>query len=103
MRLTFIFTDSPDLSTLSRNNLYTSYFDLPETVLQLPDAKEQVLSLAGRVGQLTRAALHLSCKELDLNNHPIKLTVEKNYVNERFDHHFWNTVICFHAFLLTDR
>jgi hypothetical protein len=98
MKLIFTFTDSPDLSALSREDLYPTHFELPEAVLQLPDAKAQLLTFASLVGQLTRAALHFSCKELALKNHPVKLTVEKRHPNERLGHNFWDALICFHTF-----
>ena len=103
MKFTFTFTDSPDLSSLSRDNLYHSYFELPDTALQIPTAKEQVLAIAGLAGQLTRATLHITCKEFDLKNHPIKLTVEKRYENERLEHVWWNTIICFQSFTNRDK
>lgn len=103
MKLTFTFTDSPDLSSLSRDNLYHSYFELPDTALQTPAAKEQVLAIAGLAGQLTRATLHITCKEFDLKNYPIKLTVEKRYEYERLEHVWWNTIICFQSFRNRDK
>ena len=98
MKLTFTFTDSPDLASLSRDNLYHSYLELPDNILQIPSAKEQTLIIADLVGQLTKAALHITCKELGLKNQPIKLTVEKNYTNESLAHSWLNTVICFKMF-----
>ena len=103
MKLTFTFTNAPDLSSLSRDDLYLSYFELPNTVLQMPAAKERVLTIAGLVGQLSRAALHITCKELDLKNHPIKLTVQENSAHERLANAWWNTVICFQTFRNHDK
>lgn len=103
MKLTFTFTDSPDLSSLSRDNLYHTYFELPDTALQTSTAKEQVLAIAGLVGQLTRAALHLTCKELDLKNHPIKLTVENDSPYAKLANAWWNTIICFQSFRNRDK
>ncbi|MBX3060760.1 MAG: hypothetical protein KF770_30235 [Anaerolineae bacterium] len=77
MKLTFTYTESMDISSLSRDELYHSYLMLPDSVRQLPDAKEQVLSIANLVGQLTEADLHITCKELELENCLIKSLTEK--------------------------
>ena len=76
MRITFTFTDSPDLSAHSKDDIFSTYFELPDEAYLLTDLKERVLSIANMVGNLTSAALHITCKELDLHNHPIKLEVE---------------------------
>lgn len=73
MKLTFTFSDSSESEAL-KNDGINSYFQLPDAALQLPDCRERVLALATHVGTLTQAVLHLSCRELGLKLHPIKLT-----------------------------
>lgn len=79
MKLTFTFTDSFDLATVPRDELYYSHFALPDSALQIPDIREQILKIAGLVDQLTQADLHITCKELDLKNSPIKPSTKKEY------------------------
>ena len=73
MKLRFTFSDSPNLATLTVDDLRHSQCEFPDAVLRLPDVKERILALANHVGLLTCAVLHVTCKELALINHPIKL------------------------------
>lgn len=75
MKLIFTFTDSSDLKTLSKADIFTTSFEMPDEALHLIGVKERVLAIAEMAGRLTRSALHLSCKELELKNYPIKLDV----------------------------
>lgn len=96
MKLTFTFTDtnSQDISLLPRESLYQSHLQLPDTVQQLPTAKEKILAISELVGQLTKASLHLTCKELNLKNYPIKLTTfDKTLATNQLRYAWHNLVI----------
>lgn len=72
MRLTFLYTDTPDLQTLGKADIHKSNFELPDTALSLSDCKSRVLTIANLVGKLTHASLHIACKELDIKNYLVK-------------------------------
>jgi hypothetical protein len=94
VKVIFTFTDEPDISALPASRRYNSPFELPDTALQVPDFKERVLTIAQAVGQLTQAALHLTCKELDLKDYPIKRDIPEELKN-KFDHSIVATIIVF--------
>ena len=73
MKLTFTFTESSDLEILSRDDIYNTYFEFPDEASYLIGLRERVLGIAELVGQLTQVVLHITCKELDLLNNPVKL------------------------------
>ena len=72
MRLTFTFTDAPDLTALRREDIYTSSFDVPDEALHLIGVRERVLAIGELVAGFTHASLHLTCKELNFKHHLIK-------------------------------
>ena len=72
MRLTFTFTDIPDLSVLRKDQIYTTSFDVADDALHLIGVRERVLAIGELVAGFTHASLHLTCKELSLKLHPIK-------------------------------
>ncbi len=86
MRLTFTFTDTPDISTLRKDDLYTTSFDVPDEALRLVDVKECVLAIGKLAATFTTTNLYLTCYELNLINHPLKLTgtsVLRAYISTR--------------------
>src|SRR5689334_2576048 len=89
MKLTFIFTDSPDIATLRRDELYQTHFEFPDETLQLPDCRERILAIAQEVGQFTDAVLHISCKDLALKHYPVKL----NQTRAGQLRHTWNVML----------
>src|SRR6266481_1493071 len=78
MKMTFTFSDTPELSSLKRGDYLSSHFKFPDEALQRPDCKERILTIAALVGKLTWACLHLTCYELGLKNYPIRLTKTEN-------------------------
>src|SRR5260221_2108235 len=79
MKITFTFSDSPNLASMTSDDLCQSHFEFPDTVLQLPDIRDRILTLANLVGQMTKAILHITCKELGLKNYPIKIEKTTNH------------------------
>ncbi len=79
MKITFTFSDSANLASLTSDDLCQSHFEFPDTVLQLPDIRDRILTLANLVGQMTKAILHITCKELGLKNYPIKIEKTTNH------------------------
>ncbi len=93
MKLTFTFTESPDLKSLTRDDIYQSHFEFPDTALQLLDVKERILAIADLVGQSTGAVLHVTCKDISPVGQPIRLTKAEG--SQQIRHSWWNLVICF--------
>jgi hypothetical protein len=81
MRLTFTFTDTPDISTLSRDEFYITSLEVPDEALHLIGVRERVLAIGDLVASFTRLSLYLTCKELDLKLHPLKLTSIPNTIH----------------------
>lgn len=75
MKLTFTYTDTPDLSSLSRDDIFNTYFEIPDEALHLIGVRERILKIAELVSTFSNACLHVSCKELDIKNHLVR-TVE---------------------------
>jgi hypothetical protein len=94
MKLKFIFTDTPNISSLPTDQLYPTSFDVPDAALHLIGVRERILAVAELMGSFTHGSLHLTCKELDLKLHPIKLT---EYPKEQWALRHANKalVICF--------
>lgn len=78
MKLTFTFTDTPDLAALSKYDIYKTHFDFPDEALQLPDCEDRLLTIAQQVGELTQACLHVTCKEVGWRNKLIMIRDETN-------------------------
>jgi len=72
MKMTFTFTDTPELSAITRDDRLATHFKFPDEALQLPDCKERVLAIANLVGKLTWACLHVTCREIGLKDYPVK-------------------------------
>jgi hypothetical protein len=72
MRFTFLFTESDDLSAVPPHRQFTTSIELPEEIVHLLDYRDRVLYVAGLVGKLTQACLHVTCKPLALNQHFVK-------------------------------
>ncbi len=83
MKVTFTFSEAPNLSSLKRGDVLTSSFKFPDEALQQPDCKEHVLAIANLVGKLTWACLHLTCYELGLKDYPVKLTKNEGNISNR--------------------
>ncbi|MBZ0285634.1 MAG: hypothetical protein K8L97_33190 [Anaerolineae bacterium] len=69
MKLTFTFTDMPDLKAVSKYDIWQTQFEIPDEAKHLIGYEERILAVAQRVGQLTCASLHFTCKELGIKNH----------------------------------
>ena len=78
MKITFSFTDTPNISSLKRNNIFNSHFKLPDEAGHLSDCKDRVLAIATLVGKLTWARLHVTCYEVGLKEYPIKTIKTEN-------------------------
>src|SRR5260221_11699691 len=78
MKITFSFTDTPNISSLKRSNIFNSHFKLPDEAGQLSDCKDRVLAIATLVGKLTWACLHVTCYEVGLKEYPIKTIKTEN-------------------------
>jgi hypothetical protein len=96
MKVTFIFTDTPDLQVLSHEDQYKSHFEFPDAALKMADCKERIVTIAELVGQLSHAVVHFTCKELDLKSYPVKLTKDDGMGFVR--HSFRNMLIRFESF-----
>src|SRR5689334_18708525 len=72
MKLTFTFTDSPDLVALTRDDIFNTHFEIPDEALHLIGVRERVIKIGELIGELTEACLHISCKEIGLDHFPIK-------------------------------
>ena len=73
MKLVFTYTDRPGLVQLSKDDIYSTSLEVPDQALYLIGCRERVLAIGQLVGLFTNSSLHLSCKELDLKDYPIKL------------------------------
>ncbi len=71
MKLSLIFTDTPNLKALRPYDIYRTYFEFPDSVLSQPDYENKFLTIVESIGQLTRAYLHVSCKQLGWHNKKI--------------------------------
>lgn len=78
MKLTFSFTDLPDLESVPSEDIYNSLFEIPDEAQYLIGYEARILAVATAVGQLSDAMLHLSCNELGIKNRPIKITATRN-------------------------
>ena len=73
MKLIFTFTDLPDLEGLSKDDIYRTAIEIPNDALHLIGCRERVIAIGQLVTPLTNGSLHLTCKELDLGDYPMKL------------------------------
>jgi len=97
MKLIFTFTNSPDLKAATRLDVYRTSFELPDEVQYLIGYEQRILAVAEMIGSLTYAALHLTCPELNLRQHPIKLTTSIT-PGTSLSHNICNLVIVFERF-----
>jgi hypothetical protein len=67
-----MFTDTPDIRSLSRDEIYARSFEFPDTAREVPDCRQNVIDIARTLSKFTAACLTITCKELDLINFPIK-------------------------------
>jgi len=73
MRLSFSFTETADISSLPPSWIFNTSIQIPDEALHLIGIEERILAVGQMVGTLTEASLHLTCTELDIKRHPIKL------------------------------
>jgi hypothetical protein len=99
MKLTFTFSDTPDLTALPKDDIYHSHLELPDESLHLIGWQERVLEVARLVGFFTNANLHLTCKEMNLKNHLIK-TVDPKPTAQAI-RHIWNVNALYFDLLAT--
>jgi hypothetical protein len=78
MKITFTFTDTPDLSTIPKDGIYQTHLEIPDAATHLIGYEERILAISNMVGKLTNVCLHITCKEAGLKNHPIKLVSTLN-------------------------
>jgi hypothetical protein len=71
MKLTFTFIDTPELDALTRDGIYQTHFEVPGEATYLIGLEDRILGVANLIGQLSEAALHLSCQELGPHHHLI--------------------------------
>lgn len=83
MKITFTFTDSPDLAALPKAEVYTTSLDIPDDAIHLIGCRERVLAVGELVGKFTQASIHLTCTPLQLKNYPIKLVAPTDNLAER--------------------
>jgi hypothetical protein len=78
MRLTFSYTNTPDLMAIpkSASAIFNMHFDVPDEALQLEGIRERVLTIVELVSKFTQVCLHFSCPELEIKNLPIKTISE---------------------------
>lgn len=74
MRLTFTFTDHPDGSAAPKDQLYHSHFELPDDALNLINVQERIRAVGNLAALHSTASVFLTCKPLDIINHPLKIT-----------------------------
>jgi hypothetical protein len=72
MRITFTFTQSTDLKSLTKYDTFKSHLVVPDEALHLIGCRVRVLGIAEQVSLLTLGVLHVTCKELDLKDFLIK-------------------------------
>lgn len=78
MKITFNFTDSPDIKSIPADGIYSTHFEIPDEAKHLIGYEERIMAIAQMVGQLTNACLFITCKELNLKNHLVKTGIEPN-------------------------
>lgn len=71
MKLSFTFSDTAEAEIIKQGE--SRHFQFPDAALLLPDCQARILEIANLVGELTQAVLHVTCKELAIKDHPIKL------------------------------
>jgi len=69
MKLTFTFTDTPDLKAVLKYDIWQTQFEIPDEAKHLIGYEERILAVAQLVGQLTCASLYFTCKELGIKKH----------------------------------
>src|SRR5687768_6029743 len=99
MKITFIFTNTPDLASVPRDERFSSSFDIPDITRDLPDLKLQILKIAELVGKLTLANVHVHCPEIGLKNYPIKQLEESSEQGYSLFHTVGRLCLYFHAIL----
>lgn len=83
MRLTFIFSDLPDIKSKTVAKLKT-HVTIPDEIVHLVGVEQRIQEIGKQVGILTRASLHMSCKELDIQNQ----RMNDKQINQN-DNWFW--------------
>lgn len=82
MKLKFTFTNGEDLTKVDKDDIYHTYFVLPDEILELPDAHQQVLQISESIDLVIVAYLFVTCDELEWHNLPIR---HPNAKGKRFD------------------
>src|SRR5438034_9201073 len=95
MKVSFIFTDSPDVRSLPRHDIFEIKFEFPDAALALPDCADHVLAAAEIMGHFTKSCLHITCKELQLKNYPIKTVAAQD--KPRIDSAYYSLILAFQA------
>lgn len=72
MKLVFTFSDHPNLAELSKDDLYSTSFEVPNESLYLVGCRERVVAIGELAARFTNGSMHLTCKELDLKDYLIK-------------------------------
>jgi len=90
MKITFTFTDTPDLSKIDKQEIYTTALEVPDDALHLIGCRERVIGIGELVAGLTHASVHLTCTPLELKNHPIKQVATP-------ENHFYRLFYCINS------
>ncbi|MBZ0299663.1 MAG: hypothetical protein K8J31_07990 [Anaerolineae bacterium] len=72
MKLTFFYSDLPIEDARPAYGCKAT-FEFPDEALNIADCRKHILKIATLVGEMTDAIMYITCKELDLQQHPIKL------------------------------
>lgn len=97
MKLTFTYTNTPDLKAVSKYDMHKVQWDMPDEAKYLIGWEERVMTIAKMVGNLTQAVLHISCKEAGLKDHLITPVTNLD-THPRFYPEFKTVVINFSHF-----
>ncbi len=95
MKISFFFTDKPDLADVPADERYYSYFELPDEAKSLPDVQAQIIAVGELVGQFTNANLHINCADAGLKNQPVKQVDEPPNPNQRLFYQTHSTCLYF--------
>ncbi|MBI1256648.1 MAG: hypothetical protein GC204_04200 [Chloroflexi bacterium] len=83
MKISFLFTDKPDISQVPADDRYYSRFEVPDTAKSLCDIQEQLIAIGELVGQVSNANLHINCADIGLKNYSVKQVDEPSKPNDR--------------------
>src|SRR5258705_11772622 len=77
MKLTFSFTNDPNIDALAKEDIYNSYFEIPDECRFLIGYEQRIDAVAQTVSKFSDAMLHFTCKELGIVQRPIRTTASQ--------------------------